>query len=130
MAHLAVADLVCELRQRRDGGAHDGAGADGGVRAHRADAHEVAVAHDGAQLRDAAQVDQRFGRGQPQLHRRQQGLAAGEYLGAGADSGQGIGQLAGRGVLKRLHAESSLACVVLVRWGWARARFESGLSRV
>jgi hypothetical protein len=38
---------------------------------------------DALELGDAAEVDQRLGRGQAQLHRGQQRLAAGDQLGAG-----------------------------------------------
>ena len=48
---------------------------------HRADHDAVAVAADALQPGDAVQIDQMFGGGEPELHHRDQAVAAGERAG-------------------------------------------------
>ena len=59
-----------------------------GVRRQRADPPAPVLALDPVQTRDLAQVDEQRWRGQPQLHQRQQRVAAGEQLGVLAAVGE------------------------------------------
>ena len=61
---------------------------------HRADHDRVAVAADALQPGDAVQIDQMLGRGEPELHHRDQAVAAGQRAGLIA---QGREQLDGVG---------------------------------
>ncbi len=68
------------------------------VPGERADRHVGALVADVGELGDPAEVDQHGRRGEPQLHQRQQRLAAGQVLGVLAVLGrQGKGLVHGRG---------------------------------
>src|ERR1017187_5686799 len=59
-----------------------------GVAVGGADHQFVAVGSDAGQFADPADVDQGRGEGEPQLHHRQQRVAAGQQLGVVAELGQ------------------------------------------
>ncbi len=81
VAHLRIADLGRRLgHDRARLLEHVGRG-ELGVGGERADAHARSRALDAGELLDAADVDQVGGLRQPQLHHRQQAVAAGEELG-------------------------------------------------
>ncbi len=67
-----------------------------GVPGGGADHQVVAVDGDAGQLGQLADVDQDRGHGQPQLHHRQQRVAAGQQLGLVAVLGQQVQRVAGR----------------------------------
>ncbi len=48
---------------------------------HRTDHDAIAFAADAFQAIDAVQIDQMFGRGEPELHHRHQAVAAGQQAG-------------------------------------------------
>ena len=76
----AVAHLLVGDRRRDHRGQAQVAGRHLVMRRHRADAGGPVVALDAGQLADPAQVHQQRRRRQPQLHQRQQRVAAGEEL--------------------------------------------------
>ena len=79
-----------------------------GKLAGRADADHASRDADAFQFRQRAQIDQHFGRGQSQLHRRQQRLAAGNQSGAGIGRGtDGVGQGGRLSVGKGMHGKNS-----------------------
>ena len=80
VANLDVADLAGGLDERRQRGPDVGL-EELGVGRQRTDRHGVAVDVDPVDPRDRADVDQRVGRGQPGLHRREQAVSAGDELG-------------------------------------------------
>ena len=88
VAHLRVADRARDRpEQRRLRGHHVGR-REVVVAGARADGQLVAVDARVAQLVQPPDVDQQLGRGEPQLHHRQQRVAAREHLGVVAVLGQ------------------------------------------
>ena len=75
------------------------------MRRHRADDQCVAVLADAAHLRDAPDVDDDLGIGQPQAQQRDQRLAAGQHLGLVTvlgERGDGLVDRAGAHVVELL----------------------------
>ena len=60
---------------------------------HRADDDLVAVAADALQAGDAVQIDQMLRRREPQLHHRDQAVAAGERPGLVAERGEQLDRI-------------------------------------
>ena len=97
-----------ERGKRRNGGIHDVARRDIGVARHRADDDRVALATNARELGEAAEVDQRGGRSEPLLHRRDQRHAAGKRLGVVfGEVGDRAAYLIGTGVVESVHERFS-----------------------
>jgi hypothetical protein len=93
---LRVADLGGGVRQQRCRLPHQRRGGQLGVPRGRSDDQLTVRAADPAQPVRPADVDQHRGRGQPQLHHRQQRVAAGQQLGVVAVLGQQADRFCGR----------------------------------
>ncbi len=78
VADLDVADLRGRLRQDRAGLLHEGRGCDLCVRRGRADLERLALRLDAREALDGTEVDEGFGRREPELHGRQQTVPAGQ----------------------------------------------------
>jgi hypothetical protein len=89
-----IAGCLSERRRRL---LHIGGCRDVSVRRQRADPDRVAAARDAAQLRNAADVDNRRRSREAQLHERNQAVAAGQELGArvGRKKAMHVGQRTG-----------------------------------
>ena len=88
IAHLRVGDLQRGLAQQRDLLAEQ-VGADQLVlRRHRADDDVVAFLADPLEVGDAAEVDEIGGAREPQLHHRDEAVAAGEHAALLAEAGE------------------------------------------
>ena len=86
--HLRVADLAGGVGQDRHLGAEQVARLEVAVAGEGADGDVVAGVADVGQVVQPADVDEHRRRGQPQLHQRQQRVAAGEQLGLVAVLGE------------------------------------------
>jgi hypothetical protein len=77
---LRVADLAGGVREQRHLTSEQFGVLDVVVPGQSADRHVRAAVGDVGQVTQATQVDDHLGGGQPQLHQRQQGMAAGHEL--------------------------------------------------
>ena len=84
VAHLRVAQVVGGIPQRRRALAERVAGGQRRVLRQRADRDAIAADIDRVELRDRGDVDQHRGRGEAQLHHRDEAVPAGEQLGVAA----------------------------------------------
>ena len=80
VAHLDVADVRSQLGQQRTSISKQRRGFDVVVRRHGADGDVPVCFADVIEIGDPPEVDDRLGLGQPQFHRRNQAVAAGEQL--------------------------------------------------
>ncbi len=92
-----VASTIADPQVRHRGKAERRLALHGGVRRHRPDPPAPVGALDARQPRHAAEVDEQRRRGEPQLHERQQRVAAGEDLGVLAALAEGGQRLVDRG---------------------------------
>ena len=81
MTHRGIADSAGEFGQRRNGFADDRRRRDVGMASGRADHQRTALHLDGVEPFDMGEVDQMRRTGEPLLHDRHQGVAAGDHLG-------------------------------------------------
>ena len=104
VAHLAVADMAGELRERGNRVLHFGRGGHIGMMRGRADGDIARIDLDARQAVDAAQIDEGAWLRQAQLHRAEQALAARERLAAaGLDRLDRSGDVLRTLVFERVH---------------------------
>src|SRR5215471_13277336 len=101
-AHLLVGEHGEGVGHRAEAGGDARVVLQGAVGGQGPDRRRSLVAGDAAEFCQAADVDERLRGGQPQLHQRQQGLAAGQQLGLLARGGR-LGEQ-GQRVLQRVRA--------------------------
>ena len=88
VADRGVGDVRDGFGDERQVLAHLGGALDLGMSAQRADAHRAVAHFDARESLDSGDVDQQLGRGEPQVERRDQALAAGEICAGALEEGR------------------------------------------
>src|ERR1700736_5877220 len=96
---------------------------------HRADDHRRTVLLDALQLGDAGDIDQRTRVGEPQLHRADEALSAGECLAAGLGERRGgVGDRFGALVFECVHGQLLNKAVDYCLAAWSACHTRCGVA--